>query len=83
VFLPALICVTRRTLKRAFAKLRKRSTSFCSDLTLRWSPSFDALKIRRLRLLTDLWTLRQSMAFQSVLGRPSVPFAEQLAAART
>jgi hypothetical protein len=34
-------------------------------------------------LLTDLWTLRQSMAFQSVLGRPSVPFAEQLAAART
>jgi hypothetical protein len=31
--------------------------------------------MRRLRLLTDLWTLRQSMAFQSVLGHPSVRFA--------
>jgi hypothetical protein len=51
--------------------------SFCSDLTLRWLPSFDALKMRRLRLLTDFSTLRQSMAFQSVLARPSVPLAEQ------
>src|ERR687895_1810773 len=50
--------------------------SFCSDLTLRWSPSFDALKMRRLRLLTDFSTLRQSMAFQSVGVRPSAPFAK-------
>jgi hypothetical protein len=31
--------------------------------------------MRRLRLLTDLWTLRQSIAFQSVLGHSPAPFA--------
>ena len=44
---PALRSVTRRTLISVFA--RDRNISFCRLRTLRRSPAFDAVKIRRLQ----------------------------------
>src|SRR5262247_2054742 len=63
VFLPSLICDTRRTLVRAFALLL--SISFCRDLTFLRFPSLVALKIRCRKLRIDVSACRQLTQFQS------------------
>ena len=58
VFLPALTCVTLRTLMRMLDRLR--SMSFWSERTLRWSFARAARKMRCLRLVTIRLASRQS-----------------------